>query len=699
MSREVWMGTTEQSRDSDIVARVNGVVGRLKWRVKAQAALKLGLIAGAVGLTLFALAIALTKFRLVDPSTPLYAGIGALALAAIGLIVGLARRLDDIQLAASLDAAASLQSRLGTALAFARLEQPTEMQRLAMEDALTVLDQAEPKRAAPWVFTPFIAGLVALAVALALNMPALWLLDPRVPAGSVGMLSRIAVPAPFQRQVVVLAAEDKKTLEVLAEDLEEPQAATSDPKVKEALADLNELIRALQEGRITAEDAHARLAELEKALDEWEAQDKEQRKAEDKIAEAARNANKTIQKTEPTLAEALSELQKRELEEAARRLEELQKKLDRGELDKKTQEKLAKDLAELAKGLKTERQKEKDRLQKEKDRLKEKERKEKDRFAQKDKDRLKDIERQLESFDQDQPPANEAQRQLERFSDDLDEAAQDLMRRLSEKMGPLDMPQQEDGPEDIARREREQSGQQGQDGDPGQEGQEGQAKSGDGDDLTEEELEQAAKALKRMAKRASGRQQMRSAGGRMVDLKEMLRRAAKQGQGDDSQEAFEKSAQGQGQDGRDGKDGKDGQGQAGGQKPGGKGGDMMLLGGSGQAGQGGAKIPGKGQGGQSGQANDGLGDGIGEGHDRNLVGEKTGMDVKTVEDFVEGKANDGPSQTRVIMAAAGRGFASRAYRDVHQDYAGVVEDNLEKEQIPAGKRSYVRRYFDLIRPR
>lgn len=687
------MGNGEQSRGPDIVARVNGVVRRLKWRVRAQSALRLGLITGAIGLTLFAAAIALTKLRLVDPSTPLYAGLGAIALTAVGLTLGLSRRLDEIRLAASLDAAASLHSRLGTALAFARLEHPTEMQRLAMEDALTVLDQAEPKRAAPWIFAPFVAGLVALALALALNVPAFWLLDPKVPAGSVGMLSRVAVPAPFQRQVVVLAPEDKQTLEVLAEDLEETKTE-SDPKVKEALAELNELIRALQEGRITAEDAHARLAELEKALDEWEAQDKEQRAAEEKLAEAARDANKTLKKTEPTLAEALSELQRRELEEAARRLEELQKKLDRGELDKKTQEKLAKDLAELAKGLKTERQKEKDRLQQEKDRLKEKERKEKDRFAQKDRDRLKDLERQLETFDQDQPPASEAQRQLERLSDDFDEAAQDLMRRLSEKMGPLDVPQQEEGPEDIARREREQSGQQGQDGQDGQEGEQGQeGKQGDqGDELTDEELEQAAKALKRMAKRAGARQQMRSAGGKMVDLKEMLRRAAKQGQGDDSQEAFEKSAQGQG------KDGKDSQGQAAGaQKPGGKGGDMLLLGGKGQGqGQGGAKVPGKGQGGQ---ANDGLGEGIGEGHDRNLVGGKTGMDVKTVEDFVEGKASDGPSQTKVIMAAAGRGFASRAYRDVHQDYAGVVEDALEKEQIPAGKRSYVRRYFDLIRPR
>jgi hypothetical protein len=36
---------------------------------------------------------------------------------------------------------------------------------------------------------------------------------------------------------------------------------------------------------------------------------------------------------------------------------------------------------------------------------------------------------------------------------------------------------------------------------------------------------------------------------------------------------------------------------------------------------------------------------------------------------------------------------------VHQDYEEVVEERMERQEIPAGHRRYVRRYFDLIRPR
>jgi hypothetical protein len=53
----------------------------------------------------------------------------------------------------------------------------------------------------------------------------------------------------------------------------------------------------------------------------------------------------------------------------------------------------------------------------------------------------------------------------------------------------------------------------------------------------------------------------------------------------------------------------------------------------------------------------------------------------------------------VVFAAAKKGFASREWGAVHQDYTSVVEDALDAQSIPAGKRRYVRRYFDLIRPR
>jgi hypothetical protein len=91
--------------------------------------------------------------------------------------------------------------------------------------------------------------------------------------------------------------------------------------------------------------------------------------------------------------------------------------------------------------------------------------------------------------------------------------------------------------------------------------------------------------------------------------------------------------------------------------------------------------------------------GVGAGHDPNLQGERTSLDGKSTPDFVAGRQGDGPSRSNIIEAAAQRGFASAGWADVLQDYSGVVEDALRKEAIPPGKRNYVRRYFDLIRPR
>ena len=92
-------------------------------------------------------------------------------------------------------------------------------------------------------------------------------------------------------------------------------------------------------------------------------------------------------------------------------------------------------------------------------------------------------------------------------------------------------------------------------------------------------------------------------------------------------------------------------------------------------------------------------DGAGEGHDPNVLGKKTSLNAKHRDSFVSGKKGQGASKSRVVFAASSKGFASRKYRRVHQDYRGVVEETMHRQKIPAGKRRYVRRYFDLIRPR
>jgi hypothetical protein len=66
---------------------------------------------------------------------------------------------------------------------------------------------------------------------------------------------------------------------------------------------------------------------------------------------------------------------------------------------------------------------------------------------------------------------------------------------------------------------------------------------------------------------------------------------------------------------------------------------------------------------------------------------------------VAGAHGRGPARSQVIYEAASRGFAARPYADVHSDYARHAESELERDEIPAGYRFYVRRYFQMIRPR
>jgi hypothetical protein len=62
-------------------------------------------------------------------------------------------------------------------------------------------------------------------------------------------------------------------------------------------------------------------------------------------------------------------------------------------------------------------------------------------------------------------------------------------------------------------------------------------------------------------------------------------------------------------------------------------------------------------------------------------------------------SGQGGSRSEVILGAAERGFASRRYKTVYTDYHQVAEESLAKDEIPGGYRFYVKRYFQLIRPR
>jgi hypothetical protein len=112
------------------------------------------------------------------------------------------------------------------------------------------------------------------------------------------------------------------------------------------------------------------------------------------------------------------------------------------------------------------------------------------------------------------------------------------------------------------------------------------------------------------------------------------------------------------------------------------------------------------QAGQDGQKGGGEGPGAGSGkdwgnsHDPSLTGDPSDLAGKTQD--VTAAAQDtgqGSASSEVISGAAKRGFVGRQYQNVYTDYQGVAERVLEGDEIPPGYRFYVRRYFQLIRPR
>lgn len=57
-----------------------------------------------------------------------------------------------------------------------------------------------------------------------------------------------------------------------------------------------------------------------------------------------------------------------------------------------------------------------------------------------------------------------------------------------------------------------------------------------------------------------------------------------------------------------------------------------------------------------------------------------------------------PSRAELVSATARGGFSEPAYRATYAAYRTVVEDVLERAQVPASRRETVRRYFHRIRP-
>ena len=129
-------------------------------------------------------------------------------------------------------------------------------------------------------------------------------------------------------------------------------------------------------------------------------------------------------------------------------------------------------------------------------------------------------------------------------------------------------------------------------------------------------------------------------------------------------------------------------------------GEKIIMLSKGSGGSGGGSQSGQGQGGNGGQGQGSPGRGWGEGHDPKVQGAATNPKMGTEDTQVQGAdTGQGGSRSQVILGAAERGFASRGYQKVYTEYHQVAEESLAKDEIPGGYRFYVKRYFQLIRPR
>ena len=82
-----------------------------------------------------------------------------------------------------------------------------------------------------------------------------------------------------------------------------------------------------------------------------------------------------------------------------------------------------------------------------------------------------------------------------------------------------------------------------------------------------------------------------------------------------------------------------------------------------------------------------------------MKGRQTSMDSTRHEKYVKGKHGKGPSADQVVSGSAEKGFKSSGYRKLYVRYRKLQKEVLQEEDIPAGYRYYIKRYFRLIRSR
>jgi hypothetical protein len=651
------------------IEQIRRLAQQAERRIRVDRTLRVGAKALCAALVVAIVDIALRKLGCVSER----AARAVLGLDGAGLVAATAAgwvwRLPASAGAGALDRFHLFHDRLVSALAFAEADPRTPFMDAAIDDAVAVAAVAAPRQAVPVRWPRPLGAALALSGALAVVL--LFEVRAHVPAAHARTIDPIE-----------MAPDD---LDDVKDFLKQIQQKDSSDETKAAIDEFNRLVDDIASRRLDRTEAFRRMEALQdKLLDGTAADRKKLEQQLDAMGEELKKADLT-----KPAGEAMTDAQ---LAKARDALEALSKKVraaaqggpvDKAQLEQMREaikksveqaEKQAKDLEQLRQELGE-------------DILKRKERAADGGANDEERSLLEKKQRELERLDRESEAQKSAGRQLDRLDRELEQAAEDLMKDLGASADDLDK-----GAEDLNQMQQEEASQ--------------------------EEKEQLRQKLQEM--RELMRQQGQGGKGQIVRLKRFGQMA--RGQGGQSGQGGQQGGEGQGQQGQQGAgqgqqgQGGEGQGQqgqgGGGQNGGNQGGGQQQAGQGGETwivGPGGEKILmlSRGQGGSgSGQGNGGEGEGAGRpgrwgtGHDPKVQGQATNPAMGTQDTQVQGSdSGQGGSRSQVILGASERGFASKGYKKVYTEYHQVAEESAAKDEIPGGYRFYVKRYFQLIRPR
>jgi hypothetical protein len=490
-----------------------------------------------------------------------------------------------------------------------------------------------------------VARTVRAAQAMPLRPPSTWreLSLLAVCTATVALLEApsvvaVAPPPPAPAPAPILDAEDLAAFREPVEALK--RVAGSDSTLAQHAHDANEVLEGMADGRIDRVQALRKLGAIGDAL----AEEEDGELVREGLREVAERMGK-----EPALEALRDAFQAGEAERGAKAMRELVAKLDEKAQAKAQRKRLKRSLERAA----SEDSAQRERLQRKLDRLRRDLDKQQQANDAASKRRLKKRRQQHAQAQRELERANQRSRKLDKLRRDLGDAA--------EAMG----------------------------GAPSSGGQRGM-----GDARSREALERAAEELDRLSRDQESAAKGEELRQQLTQLRELLQQARQRSGSRDGQKGkgkkpldaqrFGKLARGQGASGDDGGEDEDER--------------KLLIGPAGEGQRAGALLGGQTEH-RTGDATGGEpAPGAGEGGEV-AHGSRTTLEGKRVDTRVAGEKRAGPSRREVILGAADHGFASLGYRQVHSDYKKHVEEVLEREKIPPGYRFYVRRYFQLIRPR